>query len=530
MAETQQSPDILPLLAKAGIPFDAPHALIRVAEDLLKKGEMQASVSIANFAVLLSPTDARVLRGASGIIAESRNYQRCAELMERAVALAPEDADSRLHYGIILIELREYTSAHTQLKALLKIDPNASLGWRNLSSVYACQGDYEAANEAVMHALEIEPKNREYAIHQAGLLIVLQRIQEVYGLLQSLDADKPNDPVVTRLLSAAAEVAGDSDRAIAYAERAHQLAPHNLEYEQHLEHLAQVRGQTFSIPVARRILGSSPPRVSVEYSSYARGKQGALSMFRVIIAVLIREASTRFSGTRLGYFWAILEPASHLALLAVVFSFLHTGSHPPIGQSILIYYFTGVLPYLLFTNTIMHLQAGLASNRSLLQIPIVKPLDVLLARALLELITQSAVALIMLTLFGLFGLPSMPYDVIVCIEAMLVVWLMAIGFGVFNSVVHHFIRSWEHLFASLTRALYFTSGIFISPLMMPPPIRDILAWNPLLQGIDLFRKGFFEFYDPNWLNVPFLFACALVVLALGLAMERALRRYVSTPT
>ncbi len=512
------------LLCDAGVTCANPQALIPLAETMLKQGDLQAALDIANFAVLLAPQDFQVLRGASGVIAQSRNYQRCAELMQRALSLAPDHADSQLHYAIILIELREYAAARQHLHALLTLQPDSAPGWRNLSSIFAHEGDYAAAAEACERAITLAPETREYVLHYVGLLLVLERIPESYRLLQQLEKQQPNDPVVARLLSAAAAIAGDNDAALQHAERAYTLAPNNLEYGQHLEHLQKVRG-TLDLPtVQRRLHPVFPPSIKPRY----RRRAAAGNMMRVIVSVLIREASTRFGGTRLGYVWAILEPVSHLALLAVVFSFLNTGNHPPIGDSMLVYYFSGVLPYLLFTNTIMHVQVGIEANRSLLQIPIVKPLDVLLARGLLELLTQTIVAVLMLTAFGIFGLNSIPHNIAQCFGALLAVWMLGMGFGIFNSVMHHFIKSWEHIFASVTRALYFISGIFLSPIMMPPPVRDILVWNPLLQGIDMFRKGFYEFYEPHWLNIGYLFAVALMMLTLGLAMERSTRRRLSS--
>ena len=60
--------------------------------------------------------------------------------------------------------------------------------------------------------------------------------------------------------------------------------------------------------------------------------------------------------------------------------------------------------------------------------------------------------------------------------------------------------------------------------MMPDWIRDMLAWNPVLQAVDWFRASFFADYVPHWLDRSYLAAVAGLVLLAGLALERGLRR------
>jgi capsular polysaccharide transport system permease protein len=96
-------------------------------------------------------------------------------------------------------------------------------------------------------------------------------------------------------------------------------------------------------------------------------------------------------------------------------------------------------------------------------------------------------------------------------------------------VLQALFRSWDKLWNNATRLLYFFSGIFYVPGMMPDWARDILAWNPLLHAIDWFRAGFFASYQPHWLDVRYLVVAAILALLTGLTFERGLRRRLSEP-
>jgi capsular polysaccharide transport system permease protein len=73
------------------------------------------------------------------------------------------------------------------------------------------------------------------------------------------------------------------------------------------------------------------------------------------------------------------------------------------------------------------------------------------------------------------------------------------------------------------------TGIFYVPGMMPDWARDILVWNPVLQSVDWFRAGFFSAYQPHWLDRSYLIVVAISALAIGLAIERGLRRRLREP-
>ena len=148
-------------------------------------------------------------------------------------------------------------------------------------------------------------------------------------------------------------------------------------------------------------------------------------------------------------------------------------------------------------------------------------------RAAFEVMTDLIVAIVLLAGFLAIGLRAMPDDLWEPSIALLAVAAFGCGVGFVNAVVTVFWRWWEKAYAQLTRLLYFVSGIFYVPGMMPDWARDILVWNPLLHAIDWFRAGFFEVYRPHWLDRSYVAVVAIVSLLVGLALHRLLRRKLS---
>jgi capsular polysaccharide transport system permease protein len=255
-------------------------------------------------------------------------------------------------------------------------------------------------------------------------------------------------------------------------------------------------------------------------SSKSHPPSRAISAFRVIFALMLREMSTRYGRTPGGYIWAILEPLGMIILLSIGFSLL-AGS-PALGTSFLLLKATGFLILQVFT--VLGSQVGNALNFSkpLLRYPRVTWVDALIARFTLNVIVIFAVTAIILLGIILFeGL-----EVMLRWEAIVLALVMtsALGFGIgcLNCFLFMRFPAWSQLWLIITRPLFLISGVVILYEDMPPLAQSILWYNPILHLTGLMRMGFYPMYRPNYISIIFVGLCILIPMVLGLLL---LRRY-----
>ena len=242
---------------------------------------------------------------------------------------------------------------------------------------------------------------------------------------------------------------------------------------------------------------------------------------RVIGALILRETRSRFGRSQLGYLWAIAEPLCYIISLSLLFDAI--SRHSPFGSSVALFFATGLLPYQLYSRIASALVTAFDANEALLTYPIVKPVDTLVARALLELATA---ALVMILLFGglvlLAGAPE-PESLHVMVLAILGLALFGFGIGTINAVIAKLFVSWRQVYDVISRPLMLVCGVFFTLDTLPAGARDIISYIPVTHGIELFRSGYYSGYRSTVVSISYLFVSGLVLCLIGLAAERAIR-------
>ncbi|HJU18599.1 MAG TPA: tetratricopeptide repeat protein [Stellaceae bacterium] len=485
-------------------------------------GRREEAAFYLSRAAALAPEDGIALRRLSAVLWQAGERDAAVAAAVRAWRCDPADRDNADHAAELLLRSERFDEAVLILNEAIRRHPDDDAALRKLSAAEMLRGHIEAALAAVEAALAHAPQTAEYHLHRAGLLHRLGNpaaAAEAYGRAAVLD---PPNRAARRAQLAAYCDAGRIAEALALGGALICEAPDSEDYAEALLHVLARRRPAQEDRVLAGARALRPPRPP-------RGAAASLAtQLRVLHALILRETRTRFGESRLGYGWALLEPILHMLMLALVFAVMMRG-RPPIGRHFFIFYYTGLVPYHLFAHTSSTMTFAIASNGSLLQLPLVGSFDVVLARGLLELATDLVVASILLAGFAAIGLDAVPRDLPGACAALFAVWLFACGVGFLNAVIHAFWKGWDKIWVQIIRILYFCSGIFYVPAAMPDRVRHLLVWNPVLQAVDWFRTSFFADYEPHWLDRGYLVTLALWTLLTGMALERLLRRRLLPP-
>ncbi len=224
----------------------------------------------------------------------------------------------------------------------------------------------------------------------------------------------------------------------------------------------------------------------------------------VIFGLMVREVRCRYASGNIGYAWAFLMPAAWIGGLILFFAFLN---HRPSVQVPVPYFVaTGMLPYVIFRQTITGMTRALSANRSLIGFSGIRPADVFFAFACLELLNAALLCSSMLLILGLIYGPMEMHDIAGFITGIVLAWLLGASFGRLAAILGGSSDFVARILPIALRPMFWISGIFFTTAELPVQLANIFWFNPLLHIVELVRTSAFGGLQDTFINplVPFL--------------------------
>ncbi len=242
----------------------------------------------------------------------------------------------------------------------------------------------------------------------------------------------------------------------------------------------------------------------------------------VMRAIILRDMRTRFFNHGLGFLLVPLWPLAHMFILLTIYMFM--GRRTPFGDSLRLFFATGLLPCLTFMYVSRFMALSIVLNRPMLAIPVVKVIDILFARAFLE--TISAFFTVFLTFSILLSLGDNPFpsDWTEATLAFLSTILLAVGVGVMAGVITALVTFFSTIYALCLIVIYISSGTLFVVSALPSQIAYALSWNPVVHAVEWMRSAFYPTYNSQVIDKPYLLSFGLGALFIGLTLERLVRR------
>lgn len=244
----------------------------------------------------------------------------------------------------------------------------------------------------------------------------------------------------------------------------------------------------------------------------------------VMFAVILRDMRTRFFGHGLGFIIIILWPLAHMMLLLSVYMFL--GRRTPYGDSMLLFFGTGLIPTLSFLYVSRHMALSLLSNKPMLVFPAIKATDVLLGRAALEIMAAFLSVILMFLFLLMQGENPVPYDVANATLALIATIFVAVGVGLVVGVLAMVAPGVAMIYSLFAIAIYLLSGTMFVVSALPTQVGEALAWNPVFQGVEWMRVAYYPDYPQKFLDKGYMLSFGVGAWFTGLVLERLLRSVV----
>ncbi|MDP2358058.1 MAG: ABC transporter permease [Beijerinckiaceae bacterium] len=266
--------------------------------------------------------------------------------------------------------------------------------------------------------------------------------------------------------------------------------------------------------------------MSERFIDTPRGRMGEslLLQGRVIRALMLRQALSRFGHDNLGVFWIFAEPL----LLAGAVMLMWTVAGLNKGHGV------GIVPFVLASYSLLTLWRGtcsasiraLRANADLLYHRNLRLLDILIARIALDSLSGFAAFTVAYIVLNLFGAVRDVDDALVMAGGWLLLTWFGWSFGLIVSALTELFEPAEHFVPPFLYITLPMTGAFYMVLWMPPSVQEVVMWSPIVHIFEMFRGGMFgQQYAADW-SVMYVAGWCVAQMAIGLPLLRlAQHRY-----
>jgi capsular polysaccharide transport system permease protein len=237
---------------------------------------------------------------------------------------------------------------------------------------------------------------------------------------------------------------------------------------------------------------------------------------RVISALVVREAVARFGHQSLGFFWVMAEPLLFSGAVMILWAFSAHAHLEEIG--VVLFVLTGYSSLMVWRHFMSRSVRLMRSQASLMFHAQVRPFDVIVAVAALDVVGNLAAFLVAYVPLATFELVPPPTDLALAAAG----WVM-IGWFCFacGLVVAGLSELWGPVDKFMNAFLYMTiplTGAFTLVDWLPQKARDAMLYSPLVHAVEMFRAGLFPPDVRTYFDVEYLIWSCAIITAVGLQM------------
>ncbi|WP_066586115.1 ABC transporter permease [Sphingomonas pruni] len=234
---------------------------------------------------------------------------------------------------------------------------------------------------------------------------------------------------------------------------------------------------------------------------------------RVINALFIRELMARFGHSNLGFLWQVLEPL--VLALGVMASWSLIYGERNHGVRVIPLVLTGYTYLTLWRHMTARLSNSFRQASGLLFHRSVKPIDILIARGMLESIGVLMAFFAAYIPLALLGIIDPVDDYLVLLGAWTLICFLTFGVALIITGVTHLSETIERFVQPVMYLILPLTGVFYMVYWLPPAAREVVVLSPLVQACEMYRAGLFGHAMPTFWDPWYILLWGIGANALG---------------
>ncbi len=236
------------------------------------------------------------------------------------------------------------------------------------------------------------------------------------------------------------------------------------------------------------------------------------SQYRELLGQLTtREIKQRYKQSVLGYAWVILNPFFQMLVMAFVFSIIMR--IPNLGVPYPIYLYAGLLPWTLFSNSLISSTNSLVENAGLLS-KIYFPREIFVLSTMLAKIVDFLLACSIFVIFMFYFQIPLSWNILWVIPIFLIQELFTFALALFLAAANLFYRDIQYLLKLILLIWMYLTPVIYATETFPVKYQWIFKLNPMAVIINAYRQVILAGGAPNLQSLGIALGLSLILLAI----------------
>ncbi|MCF3936653.1 ABC transporter permease [Acuticoccus sp. M5D2P5] len=246
------------------------------------------------------------------------------------------------------------------------------------------------------------------------------------------------------------------------------------------------------------------------------------SQARIFYTIASRDMQLKHRESPIGVLSGVLEPLCQILLMTLVFSTVRLRT-ADMGDFVLLFLMTGILPLACFRGTVTGSQMAFNKMRKALAFPQLRPLDLMFGGAFAHTAIIITLFVLITLFFKVVYQTTTPQNLTFALIPLVCNMIIGVGICSVNMTIKTWFPFWGTIFTIVTAPLSILSGMFYTADTLPTQIQRVLWWNPFFHSTELCRTFYFQEYTSTFFSPYYYSAWVIGSLAIGMLCERTFR-------
>lgn len=245
----------------------------------------------------------------------------------------------------------------------------------------------------------------------------------------------------------------------------------------------------------------------------------------LLFQLVRRDFEQRFVGSVMGWVWSLIHPLVLLASWTFVFSICLKMKLGPneVTQNYPLFLFAGMLPWLLFSETVQRASSSLIDQANLIT-KTVFPAEIVPVAVYLSSLVSHLMALALVVAVIAITLGQISFALVLLPVYMLLLGMFSVGIGWIMASLQVYLRDTSQVLSVLLTFWFWMTPIFITEQQFPPRLLFLLTGNPLAYVVRAYREVLLTRHLPNLHDLGIIALWSLGSFVIGGLFFRHMKR------